>query len=371
MLISSKHEELTNSIEFILRNPHLYGIYVDSDNMLSIIEVFESLLTFQEWFWINRYDIETVLENSKNFQVVEDRVKLLEINEVLQLRVEIKPHLSEIFFLPLPLSTNKNFKLYVDLRVAVLISGHRIEDFEQASIKQFSRAELETNGVIIENLGTGIFTTHNIESNLGIFVSEEKINSLLSEFYIELMLYELLYIQDEGHQSNACRYLYNQLPQIEVEAKLLKYLNHPDPDVRGNVYLGFSFPVYSAKVYLEQPMPFWESLTEPFTLSSHTVCQILRMIKQEKNLYVLDNAIGTLKAQNYTGKLLGITKDVEKTLTKVLPYLKDKRTINECQRVLNRLFFINWTKNYLMDKKSSEMQINNLSLITFNNCQAS
>lgn len=52
MLISSKYQELTNSIEFVLRNPHLYGVSVDRDNMLSIIEVFESILTFKEWFWI-------------------------------------------------------------------------------------------------------------------------------------------------------------------------------------------------------------------------------------------------------------------------------------------------------------------------------
>ncbi len=353
MLIPSKHEELAKSAEFILRNPQLYGISVDSNSTLSIGELFESILTFDEWFWINKYDLETVLEDSERFQFLDDRVKIFTFNEWVDNSksiLEINPHLPEKFFLPLPLlSSNNNLKLYGDVKVAVLIAGHRAGDFDQACIKQFTRAEIEANEVIIEDLGIGIFTVTNIKSHLGSFVAEEKISSILPEFYIDLMFHELLYIEDEGHQGNACRYLYNHLPQIEVETRLLEYLNSPDPDVRGNVYLGLSFPVYSAMVYLGKTMPSWESLTEPFTLSPDTVHQILRMIQQEKNLYVLDNAIGTLKAQNYTGKLLSLTKEVAEALAKVLPDIKNKQTLKDCERLLDSLLFIefiNWKEKF-------------------------
>ncbi|HBL10691.1 MAG TPA: hypothetical protein DD379_04665, partial [Cyanobacteria bacterium UBA11162] len=95
MLIPSKHEELAKSAEFILRNPQLYGISVDSNSTLSIGELFESILTFDEWFWINKYDLETVLEDSERFQFLDDRVKIFTFNEWVDNSksiLEINPH---------------------------------------------------------------------------------------------------------------------------------------------------------------------------------------------------------------------------------------------------------------------------------------
>lgn len=386
MLISSKHEELTRSASFILRNPQLYGVSVDRDNLFSIRELFESILTIDNWFWINIFDLETILEDSDFFEIKDDRVKLVKINDRddFSLKIENKRLLPEIFFSPL-LSpyNNKTVKLYGDSKVALLIAGHRCGDFEKAALKQFTRTEMEANGVMLENLGTGIFIAHDMKDNMEESVSKEKISRLLSELYIDLMLHELLYLEDEGHQSNACRYLYEQLPQREVETKLLGYLNDPDPNVRRNVYLGLSFPVYSAKVYLGQPMPSWKSLTEPFTLSLDTVRQITQRLQKEQNLDVLDNAIGTLKAQNYSGKLLRISKDVEDTLAKILPDLKDEQIIKDCKKLLMNLSLLNWKekiKKYLIFqseqyslekyKKLNEQLENNKSLFESNrsNC---
>jgi hypothetical protein len=170
------------------------------------------------------------------------------------------------------------------------------------------------------------------------------LDNLRTRFYLDLGLSELLYIDDEGYQSRACRYLYKQLPQIEVEKRLVTYLNHPDANIRAHACLGLSFPVNSASVSLDQPMPSWDSLTEPATLSPDTLRQLLNMLVAETDSYVLFNAIGLLKAQNYTGKLSGMAGEVKTVLLNLLPRLEGQ-LIEETKQLIVNLSLPTWKQN--------------------------
>ncbi|HHC24187.1 MAG TPA: hypothetical protein ENK58_02050 [Desulfobacterales bacterium] len=335
MIVSSKSKELVHSAEFIMRNPHLYGISFDTQEMTFIREVFESLLTSEQWFWINIYDLTRVLEENE-FKMADIKVQC---PKNLHKKIERGKRLPEKLFLPSDaISGNGPVRLYEELKVALLISGHRRDDFERASVMQIDTNQAIARGLIFEPSGAGIVFARDMADDADIpltFVKTE--NRILSELYIQIMFKESVYIEDHGHQSNACRYLYQHLPQEFVENELIRYLNDPDPDVRINVYASLGFPVYSVSIPPDKPMPPWDSLIEPVTLSCKTVGRLLKMMRQEKYPDVLDYAICTLKAQNYAGKLKNISQEVIRTVQEVASRIEGRQTIRDCENLLQRL----------------------------------
>lgn len=357
MLIESKEKALIEAIQKILTVPDRYALAPDRKGAVAIQDILESLLIFETWDWINLHDIEDTAQRSPSLAVDAGMLRLVSDSSPKDFYFEAEKTPPELF-LPLPIKPGKPIKLYNCLKTAILISGHRNGDFENARVKRFNLTEALPTSVQADNRIAGIFLAPDLSVNQGDIVDKKTISELLSDFYIDLMFKEMLYLDDEGYQVGACRYLHENLDNKEIENKLSKYLEDSEPEVRKNVCFGLSFPIASGKVQLNKPFATYHDRIKTFTISLKTADHVLRMLEKEKDPEALETGLYLLKIQSYKGRLSPLKRRVIKVLENISPRINSEQTRRDCEKLIDELSRLILIEK--MDNPKENYQPNNI-----------
>jgi hypothetical protein len=328
MLIQSKGKELLEKVNTILSNPFDYGILPDSNKKIKIGDIFESIIIINDWHWINIDDIIDIFITNE-IEIIENEYVLAYSDNIQELTFQKKYDFENFF---LPISDVGRLILYTNLKSALLISGHRTGDFEKSKVRKISKDELARKEVQLAVKRNSILFIGNLE-NIGEIIEVEELQSELSKLYEEIMFSELLFIDDEAHRNNACRYLSKNLNQIEFEEKLVFNLKDTCSDVRANVCLALLFLISSEMFDVNEVLPRRYSKT----LSIHTIIQLLALLKHENNAYVINSAIGVLKIQNYSEQLYSLAYEVSYVIGTVCKNLTDTQVQKDCENLIRSL----------------------------------
>lgn len=331
MIIASKAKELFNKANTIISNPIDYGISIYLNKRIKIRDVFESIVIIQDWHWINIYDIIDIL-NANNFEIIDGEFILALSDSIQKLNFRKEYDFEPFEQLFLPISEIERPILYTNIKSALLVAGHRNGDFEKSIVKKISKDALARNGIELAVVKNAFLVKGNLES-IGKIIAKEEIESQLAKLYQDIMFSEILFIDDEGHRDSACLYLSKKLNQIELEEKLVFNLKDTSPDVRANVCLALLFLISSEMFDVNKVLPEQYSKT----LSDHTVIELLNLLKDENDAYVISSAIGALKIQNYSEKSSNLVYQVKNVFQKIYGKLTDTQIRSDCENLIKYL----------------------------------
>jgi hypothetical protein len=347
VLVSSKVETLLKEIQYIFNYHHEFGLALDGDNQLPIMQLLESLLVFNKWCWLTRNDLEDTLRQSQFCRLLNnEHVKYLpKINNKQEETSAFQDHItSKVLFFPIisneqqQSNTKSTFlKLYDKLSIALLIAGVYHESLHNISIGHVDVWKASQQGIVFKTLSHGIVLVPQINEdfmNQQTYSNNEKI---IADLLYEIKLAEVIFLEEEDARVDAARYLFNRESQEIIESKLVSYMKNEDKLVKINVLTALGLPAYSVGFTPGKPLPPKAERIEPVTLSPKTVDDILVTTENEEDNEILDWVVCTLKTQNYTGKLRNISLKVRNYIRITIPKLKSEQTIKDCKKLLREL----------------------------------
>ncbi len=337
---------MLKEIQYIFNYHHEFGLALDGDNQLPIMQLLESLIVFDKWCWLTRDDLEDTLRSSQFYHLLNnERVKYLpKINNKEETSAFQDHVTSKVLFFPIISNAQQQsntkstcLKLYDKLSIALLIAGAYHESLHNISIGHVDVLRASQQGIVFKTLSHGIVLVSQINEDFMIQQTYLKNAKIIADLLYEIKLAEIVFLEEEDARVDAARYLFNRESQEIIESKLVNYMKNEDKLVKINVLTALGLPAYSVGFIPGKSLPPKAERIEPVTLSPKTVDDILVITENEEDNEILDWVICTLKTQNYTGKLRDISLRVRDYIQITIPKLKSEQTIEDGKRLLREL----------------------------------
>ncbi len=347
VLISRMGNALVAKLGEILAAWSGFGLAPEHCTTCTVDDVFGALLLDPNWRWVSVGDVEEALPRVEGVSIDGDRVEVgdQQVNAPREALLDISQEDDRELFWPMPLRPSfptlqlqgQWWKLYSQLDVALLIAAHQEGDPAAVRIGKSRSSVLSAGNVEQRSLSSGLVLAFGAAPNPEQMLEDSLVQDRLQVLRYRMVFLEAIYLEDSGHRSNACGFLYSDRPQSNVEEQLLPYLNDPDRYVRMNACQAISHPAYSISIKPGEPMPDWEESLEHLTVQLGTARALLDLVKTEEDVGVIDYALCALKAQNHSGRLKPLVAETRSTVRDTIPKLQDPRTISDSKKLLRYL----------------------------------
>jgi hypothetical protein len=342
MIIPAKSDELSAIVRQIVADPARYGIVAAQAAGVTPSEVLEALMAFRDWRWLSVDDIAWLGESwgpqefdGGMFKVPPGAPALgagtSKITAPLRLYVPADARGGSA----VPPGSDL-VRAYLVAEVALLVSAHRQESFEHASV---AILELNEPGLVdrwvVAALAEGVVLLRPDRPMRLLSISEPDRLSMVERVVYDCRFQETLYRSDLFHQREAAKHLFSLGPKEDVEADLVQFLADPNRDVRANVAGALGVPAYGVQYVPGRPIAPREVRLEEPSVEPQTLRALLGQVREESDAAVIDWVICTLTAQSYAGKLAELVPLVKTTVTEILLRTKSDTTRQDCRLLLS------------------------------------